>query len=188
MAQDSEAFGDELARFRHYLVLLAEMNLPPALRAKISSSDLVQDTLLQAHQHLDQFRGKTDAELAAWLRRILIRQMLDTLRKFRTQARNFGKERSLEAVVEASSQHLERVLATEEMSPSRVAEYEEEVVGMTRALSLLPEDQRIVVAMKHLQSRSVAEICAKLGKSEAAVAGLLRRGLQRLRELMDTPE
>ena len=61
---------------------------------------------------------------------------------------------------------------------------EEELLHLAGALAQLPEDQRAVVELKHLQDWSVAEICQHLDKSEAAVAGLLRRGLQRLRELL----
>lgn len=185
MANDTEAFRKELVRFRDYLVMLAEMKLSPALRAKVSPSDVVQQTLLQAHQHLDQFQGQTEAELAAWLRQILVRNLLDMLRKYRSRARDIARERPLEAEAEKSSRHLERWLATEESSPSRLVMHEEQLFHLAEALALLPEDQRIVVELKHLQDWSVAEICQQVDKSEAAVAGLLRRGLQRLRELLN---
>jgi len=184
MASDTEAARQELARFRDYLIMLAEIKLSPALRAKVSSSDIVQQTLLQAHQHLDQFQGQTEAELAAWLRQILVRNLIDTLRKYRSQARDIAKERPLEAEAEKSSQHLERWLASEESSPSRLLMEEEQLFHLAKALALLPEDQRIVVELKHLQERSIAEIAQHLGKTESSVVGLLRRGLKRLREVM----
>ena len=189
MANDTEAFHKDLPKFRDYLILLAEMKLSPALRAKISSSDIVQETLLQAHQHLDQFQGKTDGEMAAWLRQILVRNLIDTLRKYRSQARDIARERALQVEAAASSQHLERWLASEQSNPSRIVLHEERLFDLARALALLPEEQRVVVDLKHLQGWSVTEICQHLQKSEASVAGLLRRGLQGLRELLkDSPE
>ena len=71
-----------------------------------------------------------------------------------------------------------------ESSPSRLLMHEEQLIHLAAALAQLPEDQRIVVELKHLQDWSIAQICRHLDKSEAAVAGLLRRGLQRLRELL----
>ena len=62
--------------------------------------------------------------------------------------------------------------------------HQEDLFQLAHALALLPEEQRSVVELKHLQAWTVAEICQHLGKSEAAVAGLLRRGLQHLRETL----
>lgn len=188
MVNNTEQFRRELGRYREYLTLLAEMRLSPALRSKISASDVVQETLLLAHQHLEEFRGTTDGELAVWLRRILIRQLIDTLRKFRGQSRDIERERSLEVEAKASSQNLERWLSTEESSPSRVVLHREEIFEMVSALAKLPEDQRQIVEFKHLQGWSVEEISKFLNKSEASVAGLLRRGLKRLRELLNKLE
>jgi RNA polymerase sigma-70 factor (ECF subfamily) len=66
--------------------------------------------------------------------------------------------------------------------------HEEQLFHLASALALLPEEQRNVVELKHLQGWSVVEICQHLGKSESAIAGLLRRGLQRLRELLKVQE
>lgn len=187
-ASQSESFRAELGRFRRYLILLAEAKLSPALRVKISSSDIVQETLLQAYEHCDQFQGKTEAELAAWLRQILLRQLIDALRKFRSQARDIARERSLDVEVESSSQQLERWLASEEASPSKLMQHQEDLIRLADALALLPEDQRVVVDLKHLQGWSVAQICRHLNKTEAAVAGLLRRGLRQLRESLTANE
>ena len=48
----------------------------------------------------------------------------------------------------------------------------------------LPADQREVVLLKHCQGLSLADIASHLGRTPAAVAGLLRRGLQQLRETL----
>src|SRR5262249_13692959 len=92
-----------LERFRDYLRLLARLQLDPRLQSKLDASDLVQQTLLKAHESLDQFRGKTAAEQAAWLRQILARTLANAFRDFGRAKRDVALERSLEASLWESS-------------------------------------------------------------------------------------
>ena len=63
-----------------YLAALARINLDPRLQSKLDPSDVVQQTMLQAHRALREFRGTTDAEMAAWLRQILARNLTHAIR------------------------------------------------------------------------------------------------------------
>jgi RNA polymerase sigma-70 factor (ECF subfamily) len=176
--------GWPLERFREYLRLLARLHLDPRLRSKLDDSDVVQQTLVRAHRARDQFRGTTDAERAAWLRRILANTLTDAVRKYQAE---LGRGHSLERALDESSARLEAWLAQEQASPSQEAEREEQVLRLAEALAGLPEDQRLVVEMHHLQGLSLAELATQTGRTEAAVAGLLRRGRRRLRELLQEP-
>ena len=94
-------------RYRHYLRVLAEAQLGRHLRGKCDPSDLVQQTLLKAHARREQFRGRTEAELASWLRQILARTLADAARRFGPGGRDVGLERSLEPALDESSSRLE---------------------------------------------------------------------------------
>jgi RNA polymerase sigma-70 factor (ECF subfamily) len=168
-------------RFHGYLRALARLHFDPALAAKLDASDLVQRTLLKAHQNRHQFRGTTSGEMAAWLRRILARTLADARRDLRRDKRDAGRERSLEAALGDSSCKLERWLAADQTSPSLRADRNERLLALADALADLPDDQREALLLKHCQGLSVAEVAARLGRTPAAVAGLLRRGLERLR-------
>ena len=182
-----EAPGDDrsLESYRDYLLLLARARLGGKLRLRLDASDVVQQTLLEAHRDKAQFRG---GDLAAWLRQVLARNIANAGRDLGRARRDPARERSLQAALDESSARLELFLASEESSPSVRARRNEEVLALARALAALPDDQREAVTQRHLHGLSLAEISGYLDRTPAAVAGLLHRGLERLRSLMQTME
>src|SRR5438477_12692164 len=92
-ATGGESDGQDLERFRDYLRLLARLQLDPRWQAKLDPSDIVQQTLLQAYEARDQFRGQSTAERAAWLRQILARVLANAVRDLSRAKRDAGWER-----------------------------------------------------------------------------------------------
>jgi RNA polymerase sigma-70 factor (ECF subfamily) len=184
MADEAEGDGLPWEKFRAYLHLLARLQLPAQLRGKLDASDLIQQTLLEAHQARAQLEHAGEEERAAFLRRVLANNLVDAVRRFSAAARNVGRERSLEAQLADSSARLEACLSAQQSSPSQRVLREEQLMGLAQALAQLPEDQRLAVEMKHLRGCTVAEISQALGRSETAVGGLLCRGVRKLRELL----
>jgi RNA polymerase sigma-70 factor (ECF subfamily) len=177
-----EGGGLDWERYRVYLHVLARQHLDNRLRGKLDSSDFVQQALLQAHQSVDQLRGQSEGERVAWLRRILIRCLSNALRDFTRDKRDIARERWLEEALNESTARVADWLAAEQSSPSQEAEKHEEVLRLADALSWLPEAQREALLLQHWEGWSLAQIGEHLGRSPAAVAGLIKRGLKQLRE------
>jgi RNA polymerase sigma-70 factor (subfamily 1) len=106
--------------YRGYLLLMAQTQLYTysRLRHKISASDIVQETLLQAHVALPQFHGATEVEFQVWLRRILANKLTDAVRHHRALKRDAGLEKSLNQSLDDCLTGLVR-LAAAQTSPSQ---------------------------------------------------------------------
>jgi RNA polymerase sigma-70 factor, ECF subfamily len=184
MGDESNQPGMALERFRGYLHVLARSQLDARLQQKLDPSDIVQQTLLKAHEAAGQFRGRQPAEMAGWLRQILARTLADLIRDLNRAKRDITLERSLEAAVDESSARLEHWLATDDSSPSHQAIRNEQLARLADALNTLPEAQRQALLLKHCEGWSLAEIGKRMKRSPASVASLLRRGLKQLRGLL----
>lgn len=181
--------GQPLARYRDYLLVLTRLHLGSQLQAKCDASDIVQETILSAHDRRAQFRGTTEAEWLGWLRAILVNTIAAVAREFKTAARDLSRELSLEGDLEKSSARLECLLAADQSSPSESASRSEEILRLASALCKLPDDQRRVVELHHLKGLPIADIATQLDRTRPAVVGLLFRGLKKLRELLsEQPE
>ena len=175
--------GRHLDGFREYLRLLARLQLRANLAGKIDLSGVVQQTLLEAYQARDRFPLDA-AQQAAWLRRALANNLTDEIRRLGSRGKERVEEQSLEQALEASSARLEAWLAREESTPGRKAVRREQLSRLAEALLQLPEDQRRAVELHHLQGMSLAGVGQQLGRSREAVAGLVFRGLKKLRSLL----
>lgn len=186
--------GDAQAReklfevYRPYLQLLAQGQLGRHLRAKCDASDLVQQTLLEAHRDFGAFQGVHEAELLAWLRRILAHNLFNEARRFAARQRDTAREVSLEQMqqgLDRSSLTLGGCLATSDPSPSSIAAQDEAALRLAETLAKLPEDYRSVIVLRVLEGLSAEEVGQHLNRSPGAIRMLQMRALAALRELME---
>jgi RNA polymerase sigma-70 factor (ECF subfamily) len=176
---------DALEQYRPYLTLLARIQLDPALEARIDAADIVQETLSEAYATARAFRGKSEAEMAGWLRQILAHNLADALRALHRGKRDIGREQSLEQRLATSSARLQHWLAADQSSPSQHAQRQERAVRLAQSLAELAAPQREAIVLQYWHGWSLAQIGQKLDRSTSAVAGLLRRGLLQLRKSLD---
>lgn len=183
---DCAALGSLLEQYRAYLHLLARMQVGRKLRPKLDASDLVQETFLKACRQFAGFRGTTEAELVAWLRRILASNLADWLRHYcGTARRNIRLEKTLPEAMDRTSRVLAGGLISPRSTPSRHAAREEQAVQLANALARLPEDYREVLVLRHLEGQTFPDIARQLGRTLASVKGLWVRALARLRRALE---
>jgi RNA polymerase sigma-70 factor (ECF subfamily) len=180
--------GESFEHFRSYLRLLANMQIDKRVRSKVDASDIVQQTMLQAHRARDQFQGSTEAQRGAWLRQILARNLSHATRDLTRDKRDVRREKSMQTSVEQSSLRMEQFLTADESTPSVKVQRSEQLLRMATAIESLPEAQQDALVMHYLQGMSLPEIATALDKTRGSVAGLLRRGLASLREQLTRDE
>jgi len=142
---------------------------------RVDESDVAQQSCISALRDFDRFEGTEVAEFAAWLQRIHEQNVRDVVRDHTVyEKRAVSKETDDAEAVQAAR--------TELVSPSQQAIEGERKAKIARALETLPDAQREAVRLRHLEGCSLAEIARRLDRTEAATAGLLKRGLAKLRE------
>ncbi|MCS7469597.1 sigma-70 family RNA polymerase sigma factor [Stieleria sp. ICT_E10.1] len=177
-----------LEQYRNYLRVLADMQLNPRLRAKEDVSDVVQITLLQAHRDQGNFRGKSEGELRSWLKTIVTHTLINLAKKYQARKRDLRIERSIDQQMQESAIRIVGELSADQTSPSEHVMRQERAEQLADAMSLLLEDECEAVMLKHVHDWKVADIAEHLGRSPEGVAGLLRRGLKKLRRSMQESE
>jgi RNA polymerase sigma-70 factor, ECF subfamily len=189
MPQSPKSFPEcdepDYQRFRSYLYLLARSHIGPHHRARLDPSDIVQQTLLNAVERDHQFRGTTSAERMAWLKQILANNLADAARGLARAKRDISREQPLDPHhVNDSFMQVESRLAAVQSSPSDHAVRSEELLRLADTLTNLPRLQCEAIVLHHLQGLPLADVGRQLDRTPAAIAGLLHRGLKRLRELL----
>ena len=137
------------------------------LSLRQADSDVAQDAAVHICQQFAAFRGRTAAELVAWVRRIAHGAAVDWKRKQ-------GLPLSRPGGSEPAAPPL----------PSDQLERAEEVMRVFTALEAMPERRRQVVEMRLIDHLSHAKIAQRLGASEAATRVLFYRALEQLAGLL----
>lgn len=182
-AGSREALGQVLETFRGYLLLIADREMDPDLRAKGGASDLVQETFLEAQRDFARFHGNSAEELRAWLRRLLLNNVANFTRQYRERAkREVGREVPLEAG--GSSHERGAGLAADILSPSGEAVVQEQAEALARALQRLPPDYRRVLTLRHEEQLTFAQIGQQMQRTANAARMLWLRAVERLQKEM----
>lgn len=185
---NNEALGQLLEQYRGYLLMLAHRSLSERLRRRVDPVDIVQVTFLEAKRDLNTFRGNSPGEFSAWLRGMLKNNVATAVtRHVMTQKRSLKREVNADGKVGNDSGGSPWIaqLPGSTTSPSGVAIKAEAAIALVEALHQLPETQAEAIRLRYMEGLPLAEIVERMGKTDTAVAGLLKRGLQKLRTIVD---
>ena len=155
---DRNAMNQIIAECRDYLMLVANQEIETALQAKLGASDLVQQSLAEIPGHLAQFRGDSRNEFLGWLRQILMNDLRDVRRRFKTsRRRDISREQPL-----IDSVGNERPIADDLLTPSSQAVHDEQAQMLQAAMARLPTNQQQIIQLFNWSQKSFVEIGQQL--------------------------
>ena len=168
-AGDREATELLFTRYRDRLLQAVSLLLARRRRELLEDEeDIVQESLLDAFQHLGSFEPRSGGAFLHWLTRIAENNLNDLLRRQGRRKRGEGRERPRADLSESFL--LSSVFPGQEPSPSRMAGAQELIERIEEAVISLPERERRTFVMRRLCGLSFEEIAGELGLAGTASA------------------
>jgi RNA polymerase sigma-70 factor (ECF subfamily) len=138
---------------------------------RMAEEDLAQEVFVKLFTRLDQYEGRDGVPIEHWVSRVAVTTCLDALRADSRRWADLG---------EGERAWVEFFTGEEPASPPADASSAREAVS--RLLSLLAPDDRLVLTLLDLEERSVADISALTGWGRSAVKVRAFRARQKLRK------
>ncbi|MEW4529950.1 sigma-70 family RNA polymerase sigma factor [Maioricimonas sp. JC845] len=177
---DQGALGQLLELQRTWLHQMAQGEINGPLAARVSASDLVQQTCLSAVRQFEGFSGEDAAQFRAWLKGVHRHNIQDAIRQhLQARKRTVHEERSLDAGGSAAAP------VARSGTPSAKIARDESAERLLKAIETLPASQATAVRLRHLEQKSLSDIAAAMDRTEVAVASLLKRGLEAIRQRLE---
>jgi RNA polymerase sigma-70 factor (ECF subfamily) len=139
--------------------------------------DLTAETFAQAFEHRKRFRGKTDAEAAAWLYGIARHQLARYTRKGVTHRK--AVDRLGIAVPTVGEDDYYRIVELAGLADLRRS--------VAYAFDSLPPEQRQALQLRVIDEQCYEDVAAALGVSEETARARVSRALRRITDMTDVP-
>ena len=177
---DRDAMNELFESCRAYVGFLARSHVESWIQAKVDSSDLIQQTLMEAHQGFPNFSGQTEGEWIAWLKQILKHNATDFVRRFGAAKRRVTLEVAISNGNDSTYFRAAPELSSGGESPSQVMVRREQEIEISEALATLPDAYKEVIVLRNLQRLPFDEIAERMERSRPATQMLWMRALKKL--------
>lgn len=185
-AGDKNSLGELFAVYRAQLKAMIDLRLDPRLNGRVSGSDILQETYIEALKRLEHFVEKPEMPFYLWLRLVAAQRLIDVHRQHLGAAmRDVHREVTMDGVPNASSCCLAARLAGKVDSPSQVAMRHETMAQLEQALQGMDPIDREILALRHFEELSNDEVASILNLKKAAASNRYVRALQRLKEILE---
>lgn len=182
IAGDSDAVDELIREHEPRLLAFVRSRVGPALRARESVRDLLQEVLLEIVQGLAAFEYRSEPQFRAWLYTVAARRVHDRARYHRRGKRDVDHQRGLEDTT--VGQELLRKGYSTVSTPLRTLQHKEDIERLEDAFAALEEVDRDVLSLAYFCGMSLAEIGEQLGISSEAARKRKTRAQARLASIL----
>ena len=177
---------DLLESYKPLLYRIAGQRLTPELRVRSDMSDVVQETMVLATRSFEQYEGESETEFRVWIEGLCRHVVNEAYRKHVVaKKRTVNRERHFEPRPDGSCTGAGEP-AAERTTASQHAMRRETGETLRTHLDRLPGLQGEAVRMRYLEQLPVEEIARRLDRSVGAAAGLIKRGIKTLKDMIES--
>jgi RNA polymerase sigma-70 factor (ECF subfamily) len=179
---DDDALAILLDRHEVMIAKVARRRLDRRVRKRLSPSDVVQETKLDAVQRIDEYLQRRPMPFRLWLLKTAHERLLKMHREhIKTAKRSVEREIPLP---DRSSRALARHLVAGDMNPSDHLKQREQAKRLRRVMAQLSETDREVIMLRNFDELSNREVALLLEINEEAAKKRYARALIRLQRLL----
>jgi RNA polymerase sigma-70 factor (ECF subfamily) len=186
-AGDERSWSELLDSYRQRLRRMVALRMDRRLQKRVDPSDVIQEAYLEASARLKEYVQNPSMPFYLWLRFLTKQRLMILYRKhLGAQMRDAEREVSIYqgCLPEASSAALAAQLLGKLTRPSEAAMRAEMKLRLQEALNTMDPIDREVLALRHFEQLTTAEIAQVMEINEEAAKKRYFRALKRLREIL----
>jgi RNA polymerase sigma-70 factor (ECF subfamily) len=184
---EEAALRELFSRHRDRLKRMVHLRLSRRLAGRVDDSDILQEAYLEAARRLEEYLREPKLPYFLWLRHLTVLKLVEVHRRhLGTQLRDADREVTLHrrGLPLADSVSLAAQLLGTLTTPSQAVIKAETRLLVQEALNSMDPIDREVLALKHFEQLSMAEVAEVLGLSKAGAGSRNLRAIKRLREIL----
>ena len=158
--------------FRKLMLTVANDRVDRDMMPREAASDVVQNTIIEAQRDLSGFDGGSEAEMRAWLRKILIRNIATSRDRNLALKRDVSRERPIPTGLDGAP-----AIADEAPSVSSQVVRRELTEALEETLKELKPHYREVIVLRNQEGLPYDEIARRMGRSEESTRKLWSRAV-----------
>ena len=169
---------------RESLRRMIGLRLDPAISSREDASDIVQNVMIEAHRRLGEYLKHPTMPFPLWLRHIAMDHIIEAHRRHRqAQRRSLDREQSIHSPLgnADSEADLGDPFVDRAMTPASAAIQSEIRTRIEESIEAMPEEDRLILRLRHKDQLSNQEVAVILKISEAAASMRYLRAIRKLK-------